>query len=183
MINHMNHRLSESGFRYVPSFVSDALGREMQTFLETAPYREIVMRGQVARRRVCCFGFDYVYTGRRVVRAAPMPDVLAELRSNAEALIGDGTELCQAIVTWYPPEAGINWHRDAPVFGPTIVGVSFGSAARLHLKHGPEVHRIIVQPRSAYVLDGPVRSEWLHRVSPCASERYSVTFRSIPGVA
>jgi len=33
-------------------------------------------------------------------------------------------------VTRYPPGAAIGWQRDAPMFGPTVVGVSLGAAAR-----------------------------------------------------
>ena len=169
-----------NGFKYIPSFVSEPEEQAALELFATMPFRSIRMRGQIARRKVCCFGFDYLYTRRGVVPAEPMPPVLMRLRERVEALTAESSEFNQAIVTSYPPGAGINWHHDAPVFGPTIVGVSFGSAARLLLKLGDVVHRVALAPRSAYVLGGAARSEWSHRVAPVASHRYSVTFRQLP---
>lgn len=168
-----------SGFSYLEGVVSPEEERVLLELFQAMTYRDIVMRGQVAKRRVCCFGCDYVYTARAVVPTVPMPPAIDRLRGRVEALLSDGSVLAQAIVTVYPPGAGINWHRDAPVFGPSIVGVSFGSEARLGLKQGSFVHRIRLAPRSAYVLTGPARTSWLHRVAPATSTRYSVTFRSL----
>ena len=36
-------------------------------------------------------------------------------------------------------------------------------------------------PRSAYLLDGPARTDWQHSITPGAELRYSVTFRSLRG--
>ena len=84
-------------------------------------------------------------------------------------------------MTSYPPGAGNNWHFDAPIFGPSIVGLSFGSSARLLLKRGNVIHRVLLSPRSAYVLSGPARYEWAHRIAPVGAQRYSVTFRNLGG--
>jgi len=172
-----------TGFRYIPSFVlaDEAQALEGLFKSRTLSYRQILMRGQVAKRTVCCFGFDYVYTRRAVSMTEPMPAELLRLRERAEAAVNDGSDLGQAIVTSYPPGAGINWHRDAPIFGPSIVGVSFGSGARLLLKCGKVIHRVHLAPRSAYVLSGPARYEWMHRIAPVGEQRYSVTFRSLAG--
>lgn len=173
------------GFRYTPEFLSVDEEDEFLALVKSMPFRTIEMRGEVARRTVACFGFDYVYSRRDVASAEPFPPLLVRLRERAEALAGDGSMLGQAIVTSYPAGAGINWHIDAPVFGPSIVGVSFGNSARLHLRQAANVHRVIVVPRSAYVLSGEARREWAHRVSPVRAQRYSVTFRSLalPGRA
>lgn len=37
------------------------------------------------------------------------------------------TQMEQALVNMYVPGAGIGWHRDAPPFGPTVVGISLAS--------------------------------------------------------
>lgn len=173
------------GFRYEAQFLSVEEESEFLALVPSMPFRSIVMRGEVARRTVACFGFDYVYSRRGVAPAEPFPPLLLRLRERAEALAGDGSILGQAIVTSYPAGAGINWHVDAPVFGPSIVGVSFGNSARLHLRQASNVHRMIIAPRSAYVLSGAARRGWAHRVSPVRAQRYSVTFRSLalPGRA
>lgn len=36
--------------------------------------------------------------------------------------------LAQVLVTRYPAGSVIGWHRNAPAFGPTVVGLSLGSA-------------------------------------------------------
>jgi alkylated DNA repair dioxygenase AlkB len=37
---------------------------------------------------------------------------------------------------------------------------------------------IELQPRSAYLLRGPTRTDWQHSIPPVDDLRYSVTFRS-----
>lgn len=173
--------LRHIGVQYFPSFVSGDEQRELLQLLASLTYRDVLMRGMVAKRKVCCFGFDYVYARRAVVPTEPMPPALARLRDRAERETADGFHLCQAIVTSYPRGAGINWHVDAPTFGPSIIGVSFGGVAQLSLKRGSEVHRISLAPGSVYILRGPARDSWLHRIAPVGAHRYSVTFRSLNG--
>ncbi len=38
---------------------------------------------------------------------------------------------------------------------------------------------IVLEPRSAYLLTGPARSDFEHHIPPVASLRYSVTFRTL----
>ena len=42
------------------------------------------------------------------------------------------------------------------------------------------VHRleVLAEPRSAYLLRGPSRTEWEHSIPPVDELRYSVTFRT-----
>lgn len=168
-----------AGFRYTPQFLTVDEETEFLALVPSMPFRSIEMRGEVALRTVACFGFDYLYTARDVVPAESFPSLLLRLRERAETLAGDGSTLEQAIVTSYPAGAGINWHKDAPVFGPSIVGISVGSSARIHLRQESNVHRLNLAPRSAYVLSGEARRAWLHRVSPVRGQRYSITFRSL----
>jgi alkylated DNA repair dioxygenase AlkB len=89
----------------------------------------------------------------------------------------------QALVTRYPPAATIGWHRDAPPFGPTIVGVSLLAPCRMRFQRKLEgtryVHEQTLEPRSAYVLAGTARSAWEHHIPPTKELRYSLTFRTI----
>jgi alkylated DNA repair dioxygenase AlkB len=44
----------------------------------------------------------------------------------------------------------------------------------------PRLHyEVLLEPRSAYVLEGAVRWQWEHHVPPAKSLRYSITFRSL----
>jgi alkylated DNA repair dioxygenase AlkB len=85
-------------------------------------------------------------------------------------------------VTEYKPGAAIGWHMDRPVFGD-VVGVSFASSCSLRFRRrdGAKWERasLIVEPRSAYLLRGPSRSDWEHSIPAVETLRYSVTFRSV----
>jgi alkylated DNA repair dioxygenase AlkB len=90
--------------------------------------------------------------------------------------------LSEVLLTEYPPGAPIGWHRDAPGFG-IIVGISLLSACRMRFRRGaaPGTERLSVplEPRSAYVLSGPARSEWQHSIPEVDTLRYSITFRTL----
>ena len=63
-----------------------------------------------------------------------------------------------------------------------VIGVSFASACRFRFRRkrgsGWERAAVTLEPRSAYLLRGPVRSEWEHSIPPAEELRYSVTFRT-----
>jgi DNA oxidative demethylase len=168
---------------YRPELVDEDEERRLLAFLETLDFREIVMRGQTARRTVRHYGWDYEYETWKLVRTEPLPAQLEPTRSAAAALaevLPD--DLAQILVTRYPPGAGIGWHRDAPAFG-LVAGVSLGSACRLRLQQGKgegrETFDVVLEPRSGYVLDGPARTVWQHSIPPTKELRYSITFRTL----
>ena len=76
----------------------------------------------------------------------------------------------------------IGWHRDKAVFGD-VVGVSLASPCvfRLRRKAGAAWERasLVLEPRSAYLLQGPSRTGWEHSIPAVGGLRYSVTFRSL----
>jgi alkylated DNA repair dioxygenase AlkB len=107
-----------------------------------------------------------------------------EDREQAAALAGLAPNtLEQVLVARYPPGAGIGWHRDAPMFGPVVVGVSLGAGCVLRFRRGDGparmLRRHVLARRSAYVLSGPARAIWQHSIPPVAALRYSVTFRTV----
>jgi alkylated DNA repair dioxygenase AlkB len=95
----------------------------------------------------------------------------------------DPAELVQALVSRYAAGAGIGWHRDAPMFGTPVVGLSLGSACRMRfqrkLKDVRETYELRLEPRSAYALDGPARWAWQHSIPATDDLRYSITFRTL----
>ena len=94
------------------------------------------------------------------------------------------SELQHALLTEYAPGAGIGWHKDKAVFGQ-VVGVSLLSACvfRLRRKTGSGWERasVVAEPRSAYLLEGPSRTEWEHSIPAVDRLRYSITFRNLKG--
>nr|WP_091336518.1 alpha-ketoglutarate-dependent dioxygenase AlkB [Micromonospora rhizosphaerae] len=115
-----------------------------------------------------------------------MPVALHWVRERCATLAGLAPEtLAQALVTRYPPDSVIGWHRDAPIFGPTVVGLSLGSACLLRFQRGTgenrRVYELELAPRSGYVLTEAARSSWQHSIPPVPALRYSVTFRTLSG--
>ena len=84
-------------------------------------------------------------------------------------------------VLHYAPGAGIGWHTDNAIFGPTVLALSLGAPARLQLRRGTSddgpIFEAALAPRSLFVLAGEARAAWKHRLCPVRQERYSVTLR------
>jgi alkylated DNA repair dioxygenase AlkB len=63
-----------------------------------------------------------------------------------------------------------------------VVALSFLAPCVLRLRRedgtGWQRQSVEISARSAYLLHGPVRSEWEHSIVPMDVLRYSVTFRS-----
>ena len=170
---------------YVPCVVSPEEEQELLDRLREVDLRTVTMRGQQARRTVRHFGYEYGYESWDLVEGDPLPGFLEELRERSARLVPvDAVALAQTLVTYYPPGATIGWHRDAPMFGPAVVGVSLQSACVMRFQRkAPDGERLVheqrLQPRSAYVLSGSARSAWQHSIPAVPEPRYSVTFRTL----
>ena len=86
------------------------------------------------------------------------------------------------LLTKYPPGSTIGWHKDRSVFGE-VIGISLLSRCTFHFrkKTGTKWERasIVAEPRSAYLLAGPARTEWQHSIPAVEALRYSITFRNL----
>ena len=172
------------GLVYVDAFVSQDEERSLLSLLDAMDFRAVTMRGQTARRTVRHFGLDYAYESGELVPTDPLPDEMAWLRERCAALVErDPDELVQVLVSRYPEGAGIGWHRDAPMFGSKIAGVSLGASCRMRFQRTVQGERSVaaleLAPRSAYVLSGKARWSWQHSIPPTKQLRYSVTFRTL----
>ena len=149
-------------------------------------FAAFAFHGHLGRRRVVSFGRAYDFERDALRGAPPIPPFLLALRGRVAALAGLAPEtLGQALVTEYPPGAAIGWHRDKAVFGD-VLGVSLGAHCvfRLRRRAGASWRRasLRLEPRSAYLLRGPARTEWEHSIPPIAEGlRHSVTFRTLRG--
>ncbi len=172
------------GLEYAEEFVSREEERELLGLLDAMEFRAVTMRGQTARRTVRHFGLDYDYSSRELVPADPLPEELRWLRERCAALIErEPEELVQILVSRYPEGAGIGWHRDAPMFGSRIAGVSLRAPCRMRFQRtvggGRRVWDLELAPRSAYVLSGKARWSWQHSIPATKDVRYSITFRTL----
>jgi alkylated DNA repair dioxygenase AlkB len=171
------------GFRYAPDLLTPDEERQLVARLGELPLEEFEFHGYRGKRRTASFGWHYDFNREALDRVDDMPVFLRVLRERAAAFAAmDPARLQHVLVTEYGAGAGIGWHRDKAVFGE-IVGISLLAPCtfRLRRKAGPTWERasITAEPRSAYLLSGPSRSEWEHSIPPVDSLRYSVTFRNL----
>lgn len=151
---------------------------------EALAFEDVSFRGVVARRKVLHFGTGYVYEQRAIQAAPPIPGWLEPLRARAERWTGiPAAAFAEVLLTRYPTGAGIGWHRDAPVFGPTVVGISLRAPCLLRFRRAAgtiwECIDVDLPPRSAYVLGGSARAAWQHAIPPVRETRYSITLRTL----
>jgi alkylated DNA repair dioxygenase AlkB len=130
------------------------------------------------------FGWRYDFNERELQQADDMPPFLLPLRQRAAAFAAlPPSGFQHALVTEYSPGAAIGWHRDKAVFAE-VVGVSLLAPCRFRFrrKQGSKWERasLTLEPRSAYLLRGPARSEWEHSIPDVDRLRYSITFRNFP---
>jgi alkylated DNA repair protein (DNA oxidative demethylase) len=174
--------------------------REEQTLVETIAgleFAKVEMHGGVAKRRTVHYGWTYGYTSRAARPGTEIPAFLLPVRSRAAEWAGiDAQAFAEALVTEYPAGAGIGWHRDAPMFGDIIAGISLESGCRMKFRPyvspkdlaGPgqrrprrTTHEAELPARSAYLISGIARREFEHSIPQTDGLRYSVTFRTLRG--
>lgn len=173
------------GLVYAPDLITEAEEAALLAAFADLPFKPFEFHQYVGLRQVISFGWKYDYGQRRAGVAGPLPDFLLPLRDKAAAFAGLAPDsLDQAMVSEYRPGAGIGWHRDKAVFGE-VVGISLAAPCTLRFRRrkgeGWERRSLTPQPRSAYLLKGPARTEWEHSIPGVAARRYSVTFRRYLG--
>ena len=171
------------GFSCREDFVSIEEEQRLLAGLRGLAFGDVKMRGQIARRRTAHFGWLYGYESARIEPGPPIPDFLLPLRERVAVLAAVDTEdLVEALLTEYPAEAGIGWHRDAPMFG-VVMGVSLLGACRFRFQRGAgedrQTRSVLLPPRSVYVLAGAARWQWQHSIPLTKEPRYSITFRTL----
>jgi len=144
------------GLRYLPEFLSEAEEHALLYQMATLPFQAVVMHGVTAKRTVVHYGYDYGYDSWTIVPTTAVPPYLQPLRARAAALIEVQPEdLAQVLVSRYPPRSVIGWQRDAPMFGPAVVGISLAAPVTMRFRRtagdAREIYRVDLAPRSALV--------------------------------
>jgi alkylated DNA repair dioxygenase AlkB len=180
------------GFLYRADFIPRAEEVALVTAIAQLEFTAVVMRGVAAKRRTAHFGRSYEFQTFKIGAAPPIPEFLLPYRARAAALTSHPPEgFAEALVSEYPPGAAIGWHRDAPPFG-VIVGISLLTACTMKFRPWPVPAKgmgdrskaakplaRLLEPCSAYVLDGAARTSWQHHIPPTPALRYSITFRTL----
>lgn len=170
------------GFRYQPEVITRDQEQSLLSEIRSLPLKPFEFQGYVGKRRTLSFGWQYDFNERQLRRTEDIPDFLLGLREIAARFADlDPRQLQHALVIEYDAGAPIGWHRDKDVFGD-VVGISLLSPCtfRLRRKAGAKWERVnlVAEPRSAYLLRGPSRTEWEHSIPPVDQLRYSITFRN-----
>jgi DNA oxidative demethylase len=179
------------GLTYVPEFVGAGEERDLVAWAATLDTEPVRMRGGVGKRETIHFGYRYDYDGWTIRRAGSAPLEVESLLLRCAAAAGvDREKLEQVMVARYPPGASIGWHRDAPMFGSPVIGVSLLASCEMRFRRakGPkgdarrrsfDTYSLLLEPRSLYLLDGDARSKWQHSIPATTALRYSITMRTI----
>ena len=123
-----------AGFQYRAGLVSPDQERDLLDGLAGLAFAAFEFQGHVGKRRVVSFGWTYDFNTGELRRAKDIPPFLLPLRDAAAAFASLAPSgLPHALVTEYPPGAGIGWHRDKAVFGD-VVGVSLASPCVFRLR-------------------------------------------------
>jgi alkylated DNA repair dioxygenase AlkB len=173
------------GMRYEEAFLTREEEAALVARFEQLPLAPMKYQQYEALRRVVSYGGQYDFSAQRLNEAEPMPGWLDPLRARAAAWIGIAPErFTHVLVAEYRPGTPLGWHRDVPDF-EDVVGISLLNEAVMRLRPYPHETgskvkslKLVLPPRSIYLLRGASRWEWQHAVSPTKALRYSVTFRT-----
>jgi alkylated DNA repair dioxygenase AlkB len=171
------------GFEYRIGLISPDEEAELIEHFSKLELHEYEFHGFLGKRRIISFGQYYDLAAETLYNPGEIPDFLLPLRQRAAEFAHiAASDLQHALVTEYAPGAAIGWHRDRPGY-KDIIGISFASRCRFRLRRkrdsGWERAEKVLEPRSVYLLRGPVRLQWQHSIPPSEHLRYSVTFRSL----
>jgi alkylated DNA repair dioxygenase AlkB len=176
-----------AGFRHQLAVITADQERALLDEIRDLPFREFEFHGYLGKRRVVSYGWRYDFEGRTVVATDAIPPFLLDLRVVAGRFADrNPSDFQQVLVSEYHAGAGIGWHKDKAEFGD-VVGISLLGRCRFRLRRklGTRWERVSfdAEPRSAYLLSGPARTEWEHSIPAVDTLRYSVTFRNFRDVA
>jgi alkylated DNA repair dioxygenase AlkB len=170
------------GFLYKPELVSREMETSLVESIRSLPFREFQFHGYVGTRRIVSYGWQYDYDEATLKKSHDIPEFLLPVREIAARFASlEPEDLHHVLVTEYSPGSAIGWHRDKSVFAD-VIGISLLSSCnfRLRRKVGETWERasIVAEPRSAYLMRGPSRTEWEHSIPAVDSLRYSITLRN-----
>jgi alkylated DNA repair dioxygenase AlkB len=172
------------GLRVQPDFISAAEENALVAHIEAQDMAPFRFQQWTGKRLVKSFGWHYDFQLGTASRAEPLPEWLLRLRERAAEFASlHSVELEQALLLKYGPGAGINWHKDRPIF-EHVIGISLGGYADMRFRKKAEGRwqraRVPLDARSLYHLTGEVRYDWEHSiVERTDGTRYSITFRSL----
>lgn len=179
----------DNGLLYRPDFITGEEEELLLSFIEAQ--RLTRAKGgpegaYEAKRRHKGFGWDFDYEGEKIIPGPPLPRFLQRFSHRIEKWLSlPRGRVVEALINEYTPGSALGWHRDNEPF-EHVVGISLAGWIKMRFRPlaGPRdpkrVLSLELEPRSVYVMRGPVRWDYQHSVAAARTLRYSITFRSLP---
>jgi len=187
----------ENGLWYRPDFISAEEEEALLVFIGALDLTHAAggEKGEYqAKRRHANFGWSYDFKREKLIPGPPLPPFLGRFARRIEKWLDlPRGRVVEALVNEYTIGTGLGWHRDNEKF-EHIVGISLAGWVRMRFRSLPirtphhDGHLVSInptvgielEPRSVYLMAGPVRWDWQHSVAPARTLRYSITFRTLP---
>lgn len=176
------------GLTYEPAFLSVDEETRLVEAVRDLPLAPADYRGFTARRRIASFGASYDFSARRLRPAPAMPAFLWPLRDRIAARLRvPPARVVHALVTEYAAGTPLGWHRDTPEF-EEVAGVSLAGECEMRWRRypprpGAAMLKLVVAPRSLYLMTGEARWNWQHSVAATRGLRFSITLRTLRPVS
>lgn len=171
------------GFQYQPDVLDASEEQRLTRHIAEQDLAPFDFHGFLGKRRVAYFGYRYDFGGGGLKTGSDIPAFLLPVREMAARVFGlEPAALEQVLLTEYAAGAAIGWHKDRSVFGD-VIGISLLSPCTFRFRRktsaGWERQSLRLEPRSAYLLTGPARTEWEHSIPAVMELRYSITLRTM----
>jgi alkylated DNA repair dioxygenase AlkB len=173
-----------SGLSYESAFLSVDEEAQLVEAVRDLPLAPADYRGFTARRRIASFGASYDFSARQLQPAPAMPAFLWRLRDRVAARLQVPPErVVHALVTEYAIGTPLGWHRDTPEF-EEVAGVSLTGECEMRWRRypprrGAATLKLLLAPRSLYLMRGEARWGWQHSIAATRELRYSITLRTL----
>lgn len=177
-----------NGLLYRPNFITE---KEEDALLDAIGALELVhpnYKGYAAKRRIAGFGWEYDFEKKRLIPGPPLPEFLSRVQNKiAKWLDIKKSRVVEALINEYEASSALGWHKDNEPF-EHIIGISLQGWAKMRFRPISKTHKakdvvsLELEPRSAYIMQGAVRDAWQHSVAETRTLRYSITFRTLPGI-
>lgn len=174
------------GFFYQEEFITKTEEQELLQQILQIDLQHMEYHGFKANRKTASFGYDYSFDNNDISKGKSIPEAFKPLINKVSSFLSLSPDaFAEVLLTEYPPQSVINWHRDAPPFD-VIAGISLIGDCIFKLRPYEKLKQtrsavisFPVQRRSLYIIKDEARSEWQHSTAPVKETRYSITLRTL----
>jgi alkylated DNA repair dioxygenase AlkB len=174
-----------AGFNYYPEFLSVTEETKLYNEINKIELHNMDYHGYKANRKTASFGYDYNFGNNILSKGKAIPAAFDWIIEKTASYIGvESKRFAEMLLTEYPPNAVINWHRDVPQFG-LIAGISLLTDCTFKLRPYDKLKQtrssvisFVVQRHSLYTMQDEARWNWQHSIARVKQTRYSITLRT-----